>query len=246
MKRVLLAGAIALSAVAAAQPYNPIYQNVQSGIGTGGTSTLQAYYGSGLISGTPPTTTVDADDITFAAGSAGKSITRLIFSLYNPETTTFTVRPNLFFWNSNGTGGDPGTLLATTTLSPVSLAAQSINYFGVSLTAGTFVVPASNSIWAGISWDNGGGATATAADLDAIGQGVLNTPSVGSSDDLFWESDNAGPYTGANNPVGADYDFGGNPVANFGWEFDTTPVPEPATIAMLGLGVAALVRRRRR
>lgn len=43
-------------------------------------------------------------------------------------------------------------------------------------------------------------------------------------------NDNAGGDTG---------DFGG-------WTFNTSPVPEPATMAVLGLGAAALLRRRRK
>lgn len=41
------------------------------------------------------------------------------------------------------------------------------------------------------------------------------------------------------------FNFGGNPAANMGYFIKTNDVPEPASLAMLGLGALVLIRRRR-
>ena len=59
---------------------------------------------------------------------------------------------------------------------------------------------------------------------------------VGFSDDFFWLSDMGSPWTA--------YSWGGEPVANFAAKF--TAVPEPMTSGALGVGVVALLRRRKK
>lgn len=246
MKFSIIICALGLVGFAGAQTFQAMYRNMDSTPGTGGSANIYNYFAQGPSEGSPTTTRIAADDITFAAGSAGKSVTRIIWSVYNSTSTDITARINLFFWDSDGTDGDPGTFLGNGPLSPQPLQHQAITYFALTIPENIFVVPTSERIWAGMSFDNGGGATASNSDIDSLGQVVAGPPDVGSSADVFYETDSGGPYAGSNNPVGLEYDFGGAPVANFEWEFDTTTqVPEPASIAMLGLGVLAMVRRRR-
>jgi hypothetical protein len=70
----------------------------------------------------------------------------------------------------------------------------------------------------------------TAAQLNLMGQGVFDAPTIGSSADVFWITTAAGSFFAPNNPVGSLSNLGGNPVANFGWEFSVdAPVPAKPT-----------------
>ena len=84
---------------------------------------------------------------------------------------------------------------------------------------------------------------ATVANLNNLGQGFYNTPTVGSSQDVAFQTTNPGSFL-ANNPVGETFNFGVAPVANFGWSFTVTApavVPETNTLALLALGAMPIV-----
>ena len=217
-------------------------------IGPGSTATVGAGTYSQLI----------ADDITPIAGHAGETVSSVEFDLFNGGTTPVTFDTELRFYDNTGSGGAsgffsgaaPGNLLYSYDTVPITLAAGVVQTYEVLLpsTGSTFALP-SGTFWAGLAFDDGDGTTgATADQLDNLGPVYANPVTVGSSQDEFFQSDDAETFTG-NDPVGGLYSFSayGGPVANFGFQFVTTSaVPEPASLGVVGaVGVVGLLRRRR-
>jgi hypothetical protein len=182
-------------------------------------------------------TRLAADDITPAAGFSGSNISRITFSVANLNSANVSARARVRFYNGDGTGGAPGTVLAGFSFNPISFApGVSLFFFN---PGAAFNIP-SGTFWAGMTFDDNTGATgATAAQLNNLGQGVFNPPVIGSSADQIFVTTGAGSFLAAN-PAGATQTIPGS-VANLGWEF----VPAPGTLALLGLGGLMAARRRR-
>lgn len=207
------------------------------------------------------TTTMVADDITPITGFTGQAVTGFSFTTSNFNAAATTFSPAIYFYSSDGASGRPGTLLFSGTFNPITQAASSTPGGGTTFlrsatsTTGFFALP-STTFWAGISFSG-----ATAPELNNLGQGLLDPPTVGSSQDVAFQS--AGPATTGGNPAGGFFNFGGspNPAVNFGWSFrvgtntvysNTTnffgqsflnggalaPVPEASTTVSLGLLLA--------
>lgn len=96
------------------------------------------------------------------------------------------------------------------------------------------IVKKDEMMWAAIAYTNvTGPANADGTSLISnVGQLISNAATKGFSEDFF--------YNGA---TGGLSFFGGNPYANFGWEF--TSVPTPGAMAIFGLAGVAATRRRR-
>ncbi len=186
-------------------------------------------------------TTLVADDITPIPGYAGQTISNIYFSVVNGNAAAVSARPRLRIYDSTGTGGGPGTILAAFSFNPISFGANSANIFyfnpgGLTVPSGTF--------WMGLTFDDNGGATgATLAQMNNLGMAFFNPPTVGTSADIFFQTTSAGSFN-ANNPAGTLANFGGNPPANFG--FGVSVVPEPSTLVLAALGLGALTIFRRR
>ena len=212
------------------------------------TRTAAAANGGATTTAGNTITKLIADDINLA-GSQPVNITGFSFSVANFNAVAVSARPLVRFYFSDGVGGGPGTLLSGANFAPISFPASQVNVLSASLTAANqFVVPANTFFWAGITFDNNSGATgATVAQLNNFGQGIYNPPTVGASQDVFFQSTNAGSFA-SSNPAGSFFSFGGSPAANFGWRFTGTAVtPEPGAVAMLmGFGVSGLALLRRR
>lgn len=196
------------------------------------TANFQAFgYTNGGASGTSLTSLV-ADDITPITGFAGSKVTTFSFSVVNFNTTASTFSPLVEFYNTNGAGGGPGTLLAAFQFNPLTVASGTVNVFTAASAAGFFALP-TGTFWAGESFTG-----APAATLNNLGQGLYSPPTIGSSQDVFFQS--SGPDTVSSNPAGGLFFLGGSPVANFGWSFGVTPaaVPEASTTISFGLLLA--------
>ena len=202
------------------------------------TNFLASGYAAGGATSAAGATDIVADDLNLLPGSAGLTVSGFTFSMANFNTATAAAAPTVFFYSSSATTGGPGTLLAAFAFNPISLASSSVNIFNFNPTGtGLFTLP-TGTLWAGMSFSNGNSGTATVAQLNKFGQGLFDAPTVGSSSDAFFQSTNPATITG--NPAGGFFNFGGSPVANFGWSIRTTPapVPEASTTVSLGLLLA--------
>jgi hypothetical protein len=201
--------------------------------------------GATVIAG-DDTTTMVADDITVAPGFAGAAVTGFSFTVANFNGTGVSARPLVRFYDDDGAGGTPGTLLAAFNFNPLAFAAGSVATFTFNPGSNLFIVPASGTFWAGITFDdNNGGTGATAVQLNNLGQGIFSPPTIGSSQDSFFQTTSAGSFA-SSNPAGSFASFSGSPVADFGWSF-TSPVPEPGTgllSFLAGIPLAFAIRRR--
>lgn len=179
-------------------------------------------------------TTLAADNINL--GSPGVAIHGFTFSVANLNPAAVSARPRARFYDSNGAGGGPGTFLAGFTFNPINFGANSVNLFSSGNSVSPLFTVPNTTFWAGLTFDDNGGTTgATLAQMNNLGQGIFNPPTIGSSTDVFFQTTSAGSFV-ANNPAGNLVNFGGTPVANFGWAF--TGVPEPSTFVLGGVIVA--------
>lgn len=173
--------------------------------------------------------------------SFGSTTFQWSFTVNNQNAVPVSARPRVRFYDDDGPGGAPGTLISGFSFNAISFPANGQQVFN---TTAAFVIPADGSFWAGITFDNNGGATgATLAQLDLLGQLLLDPPTVGTSDDSYFISSSQGSQF-VSNPVGTVQNFAGMPIANFGWEFRA--VPEPGSMTLVGMALAGGVWRVRR
>jgi hypothetical protein len=235
---LLLAGPPAL--VTPARSDVVLYSNVTNFTGFGVTNGGAANVGGDNI------TTMVADDITPGPGLDGGSVDAFTFSVANFDASAVSARARVRFYAADGAGGGPGTLITGFTFNPISFAANTVSLFTFS-NGGLplFTIP-KGTFWAGLTFDDNNGTTgATLSQLNNLGQGIFDPPTVGSSQDVAFGTDNAGSFF-SSNPAGSLFNFGGNPnpTANLGWEFLGTAgvaaVPEPSPL-LLGALASLLV-----
>jgi hypothetical protein len=178
-----------------------------------------------------------ADDITPTGAHAGQDVSIVVFSVANLNAVAVSARPRLRFWFADGPGGAPGiyyNLPANVgfTFNPLTFAANSVTLVSGAIPAGVFQMPGA-TFWAGVTFDNNGGATgATAAQMDNLGQGVFDPPTVGSSADALFLTQDAGSFFGVNGPAGSIVRLADLP-SNLAWEFSVS-VPVPSQVTTLG------------
>jgi hypothetical protein len=234
-----------------------VYSNVDNGL-------LATYSPAGAtLQGTNTITRLVADDLTTSVDpGAGREIYAFEFTVVNTSTTApVTYRPRLRFWFPNSSTGAPGAyfnqgldlvsglenLAVGYTFNPLTLAPNTFTTYYADFTPDyAFGLDQGETLWMGMSFDNNNGGTgATAAQLNALALGVFDPPDVGSSDDtIAFQTTNAGSFFNTANPAGGLFGFSNGPT-NFGFSLIAYPVPEPTTLAALGVAGLAALRRRR-
>jgi len=194
------------------------YSNVTSFLGQGFANGGAALQGANTI------TRLVADDLTPNGVGAGTDVTQIKFSVANFNAVPVTARARIRFWLDNGSGA-PGAYYSV----PAAVG-FSFNPFafgpGVTILTGTiapgqFTMPGV-LFWAGITFDDNNGTTgATLTQMNNLGQGLFDPPTVGTSADMAFQTTAAGSFFTTANPPGTVFNLGGNPITNFGWEFTT-------------------------
>jgi hypothetical protein len=198
---------------------------------------LGTYSATGAAGGA---TKIVADD---TVPTAGGILNEFSFSVSNANTVAVAARPRVRFWAADGAGGGPGSLIAGFSFNPITFNANTLNVFttGQALAANNILLP-NAPMWWGMLFDNVGVTATTNAQLDLLGQVVIDPPSIGSSNpQLMWEA----TATGSNfvsNPAGATITLAGVP-SNLLYEYQVVPEPTAVTLALVGM--VALVARRR-
>jgi hypothetical protein len=182
-----------------------------------------------------------ADDVFFAPGFVGQSLTQITFAVVNTDpTTAFTARPRLRFYVNDGAGGGPGTLINGFSFNPINFAPGTASAFFFNPAPGAVVVPATGAIWAGMTFDNLG-ATATFAQLNELGQAFFDPPSVGSSTNNIFTTTGTGSFLASNPPGTIGPLPGGTPNANIFYKFEVTAVPEPTSLVSFSIRMSVLI-----
>src|SRR4051812_36940269 len=129
-------------------------------------------------------TRLAADDINLDPAFANHGVQSIQFTVFNGDAANVTARIRMRFWLPDGAGGGPGTFLAGFSFNPISFTGGGqVTIFSA---ATPFFVPGTR-FWAGMSFDDNVGTTgATVANLNNLGQGIFNPPTVGSSADQFF------------------------------------------------------------
>ena len=156
-----------------------------------------------------------ADDLTLT-GTAPHNLGWVQWTICNTNAATVTVRSLIRLYADNA--GVPGNLVAGYNIAPfIGIPTNSCQPVSLRLPLSLQTTAPGGKIWAGITFDNADGATATATQMNSIGQGYFNPPESGSSADQFFLTTAAGDFL-VNNPTGSVTTNAGGPVDNFGWD----------------------------
>lgn len=222
MKRITLIAALAVSAVAS-QAQQIVYQNM--------TNMATASYRMASGAGS----SLEFGDQLALAGTF-RTITqvRSILQVQGTGLGTYDFDLTLRFRALDGAGGAPSTIIGTPTVYQFRGLAEGAGATAAAytLTLGGLNVTVPNNVAVTFGLTRVGGNTGGVG----FQFNAANPPAIGASDPtFFWRENTAGGTFGA-------FNFGGT---NANVAMELTAVPEPASMAALGIGAVALLRRRR-
>jgi hypothetical protein len=210
-------------------------------------NSLTTYLGAAALNGGTAnisgnlTTRLVMQDITPDPTQVGRMMTDVRFTVSNYNSVDVTVRPRVGFWNADGPGGSPHTFISGFNYDvPTAIPANNIIILGV--VPNGVLVP-NGKFWAGLYLDDNFGTTgATITQMNMMGQGLFDPPVVGTTTQIY-QSAVAGEYVGMSAPSGT---ISGVSGYSLGWQIETTPVPEPAGLTLLGFLLIGVHFARRR
>jgi hypothetical protein len=185
------------------------------------------------------------DDINVHPVDAGKTIKSITFGMVQNDAAAFKFRVRMRFYQDSA--GVPGAYISGFSYNfgnvPQGIYNQTFNILA-DIPGSPVTLPASGKMWVGVTFDGNStaaGTTPTVAQLNNLG--IYSSPitTKGSSNADIRRTDSPGSFVGVpptpNSIISTDN-------SKLGMSIEV--VPEPATMAALGLGIAALARRKRK
>lgn len=209
------------------------------------TSGITSYLANGGSTSLTSNTRMLLDDISVHPLDAGKTIKSITFGMVQNDPAAFRFRLRMRFYQDNA--GLPGAYISGFSYNfgnvPQGVYNQTFNILA-DIPSSPVIIPASGKMWVGVTFDGSSttaGTVPTVAQLNGLGIYSSPTATQGSSNSDTRRTDNPGSFVGIvptpNSVLTTDN-------SKLGMAIEV--VPEPATMAALGLGIAALARRKRK
>jgi hypothetical protein len=248
MKKLLLATSLVGSVVAAQAQLLNVYDSTANYSGN--------FFAPGGATSQTSNTRMLFDDFSFAPIFSGKQVRTLAFTTINNNAAPVSFRARVRVFADDNGGAAPGTYQFGFSFALTQGASSASSWTAdVSTTPGGVFMPSVGSkAWFGITFDSTTGTTAfpraSTTQINNLGWGMSTQGDAGGgrgqsgiASAFYSTSPTSGLFS---NIAGSNLTFSGNPAPASNFSFGVQAVPEPATMAALGLGVAAMIRRRKK
>jgi len=250
MKKLLLATSLVGSVVAAQAQLLNVYDSTANGTGS--------FFAPGGATSQTSNTRMLFDDFSFAPIFSGKQVKTLAFTTVNANTVGVGFRGRVRVYADDNGGAAPGTYQFGFSFSLGQAANTATTWTADVTSANVFMPSIGSKAWFGITFDSAANVTigtttftrASTAQINNLGWGLSTQGDAGAGrgqsgvgSAFYSTAVTSGLFS---NIAGSNLTFSGNPAPASNFSFGVQAVPEPATMAALGLGVAAMIRRRKK